>query len=754
MSRISNRKLLTTMILLIIFVVSIMMIQPASATVAGKNPPARSLYGFGGDPEYGEIASELYSKTNHHTWYSPRSTPSYKVDLINHGWMGGMSETFGFAETDPYFYWESTATLDPSRIYYQNSGPEPQLLQAYRIGMKKFKVEISATDNDGDAILLDHPTKPWVIEVASYKMTYKFNYDDPNDETKLNYGGPVRTVEPGDPLIPIDDPVYKHVKTGIEFAGNYVTYASYISTALDAYETIHELQSENSLPEIDFDYDDNGYTAVMLFTIPETGGEEYGVDTFNVNFKFNSKIVADSGISRITISSGIFIQKLVNEKFQYLPRLLNWKVDRDICWLTTYDYLDIPMGSQSDFRFIEPSVASGIGTIGVTTNAKSRESYLKGDGSKDWVSLWGPNAQVILTPNPGSGQVFSKWVDKDGNKIDNQAGIDIGSSTGVMTITGTGAFASQLRIYKLLAVFEIETSIAFTPTTFPSGKFMNGYVINTPYGDGYHVDTSGSRQYGYTFLAYYPDIVIASPAGEISISGYFRQYDTFYGPLPVNRRFLRAYVLNTAGNSIITSHTVLDHGYGTGWYDRAFTITGLTAGQSYKIGFGRADSWSSDWQLTAEWANVKVSYIPVTLPSGKHVNGYSISTPYGDGYHVDTSGSRQYGYTFLAYYPDNVVASPAGEISISGYFRQYDTFYGSLPVNRRFLRAYVLNTAGNSIITSHTVLDHGYGTGWYERAFTITGLTAGQSYKISFGRADSWSSDWKLTAEWASVSIN
>ncbi len=148
------------------------------------------------------------------------------------------------------------------------------------------------------------------------------------------------------------------------------------------------------------------------------------------------------------------------------------------------------------------------------------------------------------------------------------------------------------------------------------------------------------------------------------------------------------------------------------------------------------------------------NYHKLTIPSGKFVDGYTIINSYGIGYHVDTEGSSQYGYYFMGYSDYAVKSSSEGEISMSGYFRQSDTFSSSQQPNRRYLRAYVLSTDLTSIVTSVKVLDHNYGTSWYFREFTISGLDSNQNYKIAFGRRDSWSTDWKLTSEWAGIEID
>jgi hypothetical protein len=296
----------------------------------------------------------------------------------------------------------------------------------------------------------------------------------------------------------------------------------------------------------------------------------------------------------------------------------------------------------------------------------------------------------------------------------------------------------------------------YEPVTIAAGKHINFSEISTPYGDGFHVDTIGSSAYKYTFAGYYTGYFVADSSGEISGSGYFRQYDTFYSSLQPGRRYLRAYALSPDLSTIEASYEILSSVDGISWHQRSFTISGLTPGSTYRVAFGRGDGWSYDWKLTAEWSQVSFDqpHVPITIAAGNYVNGNEISTAYGPGYHVDTIGSGQHGYNFMAIGPYLAKADVNGEINGSGYFRQYDTLYSSLQPGRRYLRAYAVSLDGTSIAALVEVLNSTHGTSWHQRSFTITGLTPGELYWVGFGRGDAWSYDWQLTAEWAQVSVN
>ena len=149
--------------------------------------------------------------------------------------------------------------------------------------------------------------------------------------------------------------------------------------------------------------------------------------------------------------------------------------------------------------------------------------------------------------------------------------------------------------------------------------------------------------------------------------------------------------------------------------------------------------------------NAITTYVPQTIANGHYINYRSISNGLGDGYHVDTIGSRDYNYNFLAYTNEIITDT---EFVVSGYFRQDDTFSTSLQPNRRFLKAYILDANNPStIVKTITILDYTDGTEFVHKEFKVSGLSPGE-YFLGFGRGDSWSTDWKLVAEWVGVEIS
>lgn len=152
----------------------------------------------------------------------------------------------------------------------------------------------------------------------------------------------------------------------------------------------------------------------------------------------------------------------------------------------------------------------------------------------------------------------------------------------------------------------------WVPNTVPSGHYVRLQRIDTPFGDGWSVDTHGSPDYIYYFMGWTNETVWTVPSdGEITVSGAFLKSDTFdiseleHPEWP--RSFVQVYVLNSDGTRILGSAYAVDLDDQTNvWYRRNVTITGLTPGEIISIGIGRRDEWTSDWALYAKWANIRV----------------------------------------------------------------------------------------------------------------------------------------------------
>lgn len=185
----------------------------------------------------------------------------------------------------------------------------------------------------------------------------------------------------------------------------------------------------------------------------------------------------------------------------------------------------------------------------------------------------------------------------------------------------------------------------------------------------------------------------------------------------------------------------------------------------YSVTVDLSDYISGDYQISAiafdtafNFAEDSITinilnYHDLTLPDDMDINGYCIDNSYGIGYHVDTIGSRQYGYHFMGYSDEIVQSSNGGFLTVKGYFRQYDKFSSSLQPNRRYLNIYILLTDQDTIVQKVKILNHDDGTNWCYKEVIISDLDPNTNYRFAFGRKDSWSHDWELTSEWAGVEV-
>jgi hypothetical protein len=297
--------------------------------------------------------------------------------------------------------------------------------------------------------------------------------------------------------------------------------------------------------------------------------------------------------------------------------------------------------------------------------------------------------------------------------------------------------------------------VDWSPKTIPSGKYYNFYTIDYDAvgGAAYHMDTTGSSQGGYTFFGYTSSqTYFVRPDGKLHFTGNFRQYDTFWPSLQAGRRMLFVYALSTDASQILGSKEILNYLNGTTWHYIEADIDGLTPGQEVRFAVGRPDSWTADWQLTAEWAGVTIfsEYSGRTSPTGRYYRLYGVSTTYGDGYHIDTTGSSQYSYRFYGYTGQTFTVSAGGNIRVNGRFRVDDSFSESQAPGRRMAWVYLLDQNGNYLqqiqILNYTDTD------FTPKTAEFTDLSAG-TYRIGIGRVDSWSYDWHLAVEWVEVSI-
>jgi hypothetical protein len=325
--------------------------------------------------------------------------------------------------------------------------------------------------------------------------------------------------------------------------------------------------------------------------------------------------------------------------------------------------------------------------------------------------------------------------------------------------------AGLINVYRALeTIIMYSSSDKYKKQTIPEGKLANFYGISTPYGPGYHIDTIGTGQYSYNFFGY-----LASRDGSkmtrrtgMGIIGYFRQYDTFSPSMQEGRRYLNLYILSADGKQILKTVNLLDHNDGTSWkfVEKTFEFDWDENYGMVRFGIGRRDSWSDEFSLTAEWASVQISsydtWYPDTTPEGKpyhfwdSIGGQDMGTLY----HIDTAGfAAVYSYNFYAYSDYQPYLGWYYDIHITGWFRQYDTFSETKQPGRRYVDFYIIDPNTLQIIVSKRILEYYDGTDWvYRRIHYKCGFFSG-NYLLAIGRRDSWSHDFKLTAEWCNVQI-
>lgn len=139
------------------------------------------------------------------------------------------------------------------------------------------------------------------------------------------------------------------------------------------------------------------------------------------------------------------------------------------------------------------------------------------------------------------------------------------------------------------------------------------YGISTPFGSGIEVNTTGRPEYGFDFYMRTKNSIQVPSDGKLNLMVIVNYYDTS-DTLGVEDqvRYARLYVLDTSGN-ILKTITILKHKYDSlkgnmvnKWYPIPVSITGLTPGSQVKIGLGRRDAWSYDYQLTLKVAMVTI----------------------------------------------------------------------------------------------------------------------------------------------------
>lgn len=125
------------------------------------------------------------------------------------------------------------------------------------------------------------------------------------------------------------------------------------------------------------------------------------------------------------------------------------------------------------------------------------------------------------------------------------------------------------------------------------------------------------------------------------------------------------------------------------------------------------------------------------------------STPVGDGYHIDSTGSTDSGYDMIGWDIMNTyTVNSYGQLRISGYFRQTGYDQGC------YLSVYVFDASDlRTVVRSEPLLDSRDDMDWVYREHVIQGLDPGLTVRIGIGRPDTYSTDYSLGAEWGGVIV-
>ena len=144
---------------------------------------------------------------------------------------------------------------------------------------------------------------------------------------------------------------------------------------------------------------------------------------------------------------------------------------------------------------------------------------------------------------------------------------------------------------------------------FSDECFIHMSEIDTPYGKGIEVDSSGSSDWDYWFMGIsekYKPI-----DNKISVSGKFLLNDSLFDDLRENRSKFTVYLLSSDGNQIIEEKNVVEwNDLENNWKDS--DVSFQVSLEEVRIGIGRNDSWLQDWNLFGAWADVKINGIKLS----------------------------------------------------------------------------------------------------------------------------------------------
>jgi len=150
----------------------------------------------------------------------------------------------------------------------------------------------------------------------------------------------------------------------------------------------------------------------------------------------------------------------------------------------------------------------------------------------------------------------------------------------------------------------IPDETAVCNSRFIDGCYLNISEIDTSYGKGIEVDSIGSSDYWYHFMALSDKLT--SNSNTVTVSGKFLMNDDIADAQRENRSRMTVYVISADGSEIIQKQNVFTWDDNDNqWYERNVTFS-LSDVEEFQIGIGRRDAWVADWNLYAAWTDVKI----------------------------------------------------------------------------------------------------------------------------------------------------
>ena len=152
--------------------------------------------------------------------------------------------------------------------------------------------------------------------------------------------------------------------------------------------------------------------------------------------------------------------------------------------------------------------------------------------------------------------------------------------------------------------------------TNPDAHDYSFYLLQTPYGMGYHLDCNGASDSNYQMMAFdtTSDYVV-SPDGTLKIAGFFRMSDQLiqHGiPVTQYTRYLKLFVLDASAptlRNVLSSQDILDYTQTIDeWHhvEKVFQLGTQFAGKLVKVAIGRPMNINPPEPATVEFVGVMI----------------------------------------------------------------------------------------------------------------------------------------------------